>query len=100
MEKYQGNLTIDEIIVGEDVYNIATKFRSKITNKTENSVEVYNQRSSEKGVNSSNWYALEWFNRYFRYYKEGEARIDFKRKNLKSIRMINEQVHEQIEVIW
>lgn len=102
MEKYQGNLTIDDVIVGEDTLNLKSGFRSIITDKTSNSVEVKNFRSSETGVDSTNWYALDWFNRFFRYYKDGEDKKNFvrKKKKTKSNEEIDKIVGERIQEIW
>mgnify|MGYP000973100590 CR=1 FL=1 len=63
--KYQGNIKIEDIVIGQRFYNIANKKFSTVTNKTANSVELFNLKTSNKGIDCKNWYEIGWFNRLF-----------------------------------
>lgn len=74
MQKYQGNITIEQLEIGMECLFLLTNQRSVITNKTKNSVEILNfadKKYKDKnnkllGINSKNWYTMEWFNRKFK----------------------------------
>lgn len=67
------DFTFDEIEVGMEVINGETKQVSRVIGKTSNTIEVFNtadQKSRDqdgklKGIDSSNWYNLDGFNRTF-----------------------------------
>ena len=65
MQKYQGSVKIEDIKIGQKFYNLQSKQFSTVTEKTSNTVELFNLRMSKKGVNSKCWYDMTWFNRLF-----------------------------------
>ncbi len=86
VEWIDGNITTEELIIGEEVLNWNTKQLSKITNLTNNSVELYNKadvksvykntsinsdgeeevKGKIRGIGGLNWYAIDQFNRTFK----------------------------------
>lgn len=74
MEKYQGDLKIEDLHIGMKLIRLTNNQESTITNLTITSVEVFNtadQRFKDKdgklkGINCTNWYELSWFNRKFK----------------------------------
>lgn len=66
MERYQGNLMIEDIIIGNEYENIQTKLKSKVINKTGNSIEVYSKAITKDGISCKNWYEISGFNRMFK----------------------------------
>jgi len=74
MEKYQGDLKMEDLCIGMKLIRICNNQESIITNLTSNSIEVYNtadKRFKDKdgkltGINSKNWYEFSWFNRKYK----------------------------------
>lgn len=74
MERYQGNLTIDQIEVGQEYKNLLLNTMSTVISKTGNSVEMYNKADKKnvdsaghkKGIDCKNWYEISGFNRMFK----------------------------------
>lgn len=67
MERYQGNLTIEEIEIGKDYNNLLINTMSTVISKTGNSIEMYNRTNdNSKGINCKSWYEISSFNRMFK----------------------------------
>ena len=59
-------MNIDELSIGQEVIDEDNTI-AKITNKTRNSVEIYIERQTDKGVNSKQWMSMFGFNKRFSY---------------------------------
>lgn len=57
-------LNIDEYSIGQIVYQNGKECR--ITNKTANSIEVFTRKTTDEGVDSSNWYTGCEFKKLFK----------------------------------
>jgi hypothetical protein len=52
--------------IGDEFIFIKTGLKSKVLDKTSNSILMYNRAVSDKGIDSTNWYTVEWFERKFK----------------------------------
>ena len=74
MKKEESNFKIEDLFVGKILINRKTEEEAIITKLSPNSIQVYNKASIKfkdkdgklKGINSTNWYELSWFNRTFK----------------------------------
>lgn len=79
--KIESDFKFEDLFIGLNIINIRTNQISTITNLTSNSIEVFNTANKKlidkenklKGISSTNWYDLSWFNRRFK--KVNEAYI-------------------------
>lgn len=73
----QSDFKFEELEIGMKVLNVEVNTESEIINKTTNSIETKNyaneKRNSkvkkdedERGINCTNWYTLDSFNRTFK----------------------------------
>jgi len=81
MQKYQGNISIDDINIGDKFYSLATKKFSTVTDKTSSSIELLNLKMSKKGIDSKNWYDMLSFNRLY-------------------ISRIDGEISKQLNILW
>lgn len=59
------NLKIEEVTIGMEMTHVDGGC-AVVSDKTTNSVEMFLYRTSKNGIDCKNWYAMEWFNRYFK----------------------------------
>lgn len=64
-DKYQGNLSIEDLYIGKKLIDIITDKLCSITRLTINSVEMFIEKNNENGIDSIGWYHLNDFNRRF-----------------------------------
>lgn len=69
----QSDFTFEELKVGMKILNVDVDTESEIINKTSSSIETKNFANSKKkqsedtrGINCTNWYTLDSFNRTFK----------------------------------
>jgi len=62
-KEYQ--LNIDEFEIGQEVM-YKNKYKTFITNKTANSIEVFLKKETKEGINCLQWFTIKDFNTLFK----------------------------------